>query len=83
MMKIIVSSCANWPVSPERTVAARFVCALALCAPDDSVMSDWTVRESCEGLIAFELKGANGFGYDPLFFYPAVRQNLWRDRPRN
>lgn len=48
----------------------RFVCALALCAPDASVMSDWTVRESCEGLIACELKGANGFGYDPLFFYP-------------
>jgi len=50
--------------------SGRFVCALALCAPDDSVMSDWTVRESCEGLVAFELKGANGFGYDPLFFYP-------------
>jgi XTP/dITP diphosphohydrolase len=50
--------------------SGRFVCALALCAPDTSVMSDWTVRESCEGFISFELKGANGFGYDPLFFYP-------------
>ncbi|HSQ21021.1 MAG TPA: XTP/dITP diphosphatase [Blastocatellia bacterium] len=50
--------------------SGRFVCALALCAPDASVMSDWTVRESCEGFIAFEIKGANGFGYDPLFFYP-------------
>ena len=48
----------------------RFVCALALCAPDAAAMSDWTVRESCEGFISFELKGANGFGYDPLFFYP-------------
>lgn len=48
----------------------RFVCALALCAPRNAVMADWTVRESCEGFIAFELKGANGFGYDPLFFYP-------------
>ena len=50
--------------------SGRFVCALALCAPDASAMSDWTVRESCEGLISLELNGANGFGYDPLFFYP-------------
>ena len=50
--------------------SGRFVCALALCAPYASVMSDWTVRESCEGFISLELKGANGFGYDPLFFYP-------------
>ena len=53
---------------PKRT--ARFVCALALCASDSSLMSDWIVREACEGLIAFEIKGANGFGYDPLFFFP-------------
>ncbi len=52
--------------------SARFVCALALCAPLDSVMADWTVRESCEGLIAITLKGSNGFGYDPLFFFPPL-----------
>ena len=48
----------------------RFVCALALCAPKRFGMRDWTVRQSCEGLIALELKGTNGFGYDPLFFFP-------------
>lgn len=48
----------------------RFVCALALCAPRSQGLADWTVRESCEGLIAFELRGTHGFGYDPLFYYP-------------
>ncbi len=55
---------------PVEKRTARFVCALALCAPKARGMKDWAVRESCEGRIAFELKGQNGFGYDPLFFYP-------------
>ena len=54
---------------PEEQRTARFVCALALCAPRAHGMSDWTVRESCTGRIARTLSGANGFGYDPLFFY--------------
>jgi XTP/dITP diphosphohydrolase len=55
---------------PEEKRAARFVCALALCYPRGGDMKSWTVRQSCEGRIALECKGANGFGYDPLFFYP-------------
>ena len=55
---------------PEEKRAARFVCALALCDPRGGDMKSWTVRQSCEGRIGFEFKGANGFGYDPLFFYP-------------
>jgi XTP/dITP diphosphohydrolase len=56
---------------PEEQRTARFVCALALCAPQSHGFKDWVVRETCEGRIAFEQRGANGFGYDPLFFYPA------------
>ena len=56
---------------PETRRTARFVCALVLCAPRTHGMKDWTACESCEGRIAFELKGYNGFGYDPLFFYPS------------
>ncbi len=56
--------------------SARFVCALALCAPKSRGMKEWTVRESCEGRIAFELRGPNGFGYDPLFFYPPFRKTF-------
>jgi len=55
---------------PEEKRAARFVCALALCDPRGGDMKSWRVRQSCEGRIAFESKGANGFGYDPVFFYP-------------
>jgi len=57
---------------PDEKRTGRFVCALALCAPKSRAMKDWTVRESCAGRIAFELKGQNGFGYDPLFFYPPL-----------
>ncbi|MGH7768716.1 MAG: non-canonical purine NTP pyrophosphatase, partial [Candidatus Binatia bacterium] len=42
----------------------------ALCDPIDGAMKIWTVRESCAGRITSELRGTNGFGYDPLFFYP-------------
>ena len=52
--------------------SARFVCALALCSPGSRRTPDWTVREVCEGRIAFALQGKHGFGYDPLFFYPPM-----------
>ena len=61
---------------PEERRTARFVCVLALCAPNSSRMKEWTVRESCEGRIALAPKGSNGFGYDPIFFYPPLRMTF-------
>jgi len=52
--------------SADRT--ARFVCALAL-ARGDAVLFE--ARGTVEGTIAPEPKGTAGFGYDPIFFYPA------------
>lgn len=46
---------------------ARFVCAIAAAFPDGRVE---TVRATMEGIIAHEIAGANGFGYDPIFFLP-------------
>jgi len=57
---------------PDEKRTARFVCVLALSGPNSSGMKGWTVRESCEGRIAFAPKGGSGFGYDPVFFYPPL-----------
>jgi XTP/dITP diphosphohydrolase len=57
---------------PEEKRTARFVCVLALCTPKSHGAKEWMVRESCEGRIAFTPKGRNGFGYDPIFFYPPL-----------
>jgi len=55
---------------PEEKRTARFICALALCTQDAHGFREWTARASCEGRIALATRGAKGFGYDPLFFYP-------------
>jgi XTP/dITP diphosphohydrolase len=47
----------------------RFVCAIAL-AQTGRLIS--TVRGTVEGEILEAPRGANGFGYDPLFFYPPL-----------
>jgi XTP/dITP diphosphohydrolase len=52
---------------PERT--ARFVCVIALVRPDGR---ETLVEGRCEGRIARAPRGAGGFGYDPVFFYPPL-----------
>lgn len=47
--------------------SARFVCAIAAVLPDGSSL---TTQATIEGRIGYEEKGANGFGYDPIFFVP-------------
>ncbi|MBI3242780.1 MAG: XTP/dITP diphosphatase [Chloroflexi bacterium] len=47
--------------------AARFRCAIALCAPGREPV---IVEGVCEGQIAFAPAGTGGFGYDPLFYMP-------------
>jgi XTP/dITP diphosphohydrolase len=46
---------------------ARFVCALALADRERVVFE---ARGTLEGEIASEPRGSEGFGYDPIFFYP-------------
>lgn len=61
---------------PEEKRTARFVCVLALCAPPALGGGEWLFRGECAGRIAFAPRGENGFGYDPLFFYPPLNRTF-------
>ena len=54
---------------PEAQRTGRFVSAIACALPDGRVV---TAEGVCEGVILFETRGDNGFGYDPVFYVPQL-----------
>jgi XTP/dITP diphosphohydrolase len=54
---------------PDEVRGARFVCVMALVTPDGR---ETIVEAACEGRITRTPRGAGGFGYDPVFFYPPL-----------
>lgn len=48
---------------------ARFVCVLAAAKDGKTVV---TFRGTAEGVILDAPRGTNGFGYDPLFYFPQI-----------
>lgn len=52
---------------PWEKRTARFRCVVAIATPDGEVK---TAEGTCEGIITTEPRGKEGFGYDPLFYYP-------------
>ena len=54
---------------PPEKRTARFVCVLA-AARDGRTMA--TFHGSAEGIILDVPRGQNGFGYDPLFYFPEI-----------
>jgi len=57
----------------EDNRAAAFVCVIAIAVPWGPAL----VHEGhCEGLITREQMGTEGFGYDPVFFYPPLQKTF-------
>lgn len=58
---------------PEEKRTAKFICAIAVVFPSGRSIA---VRGACEGYIALKPEGNNGFGYDPLFYFPRYRLTI-------
>jgi XTP/dITP diphosphohydrolase len=58
---------------PDSQRTARFVCVLAVARDGRTVH---TCRGTAEGIILNAPLGENGFGYDPLFFFPAIQKTF-------
>ena len=52
---------------------AAFICVLAIAVPQGPAL---IYEGTCEGLITQEVRGTQGFGYDPIFYYPPLNKTF-------
>ncbi len=57
----------------ENERAAYFVCAIALAEKGRSIA---VVTDRVDGKILESPRGAGGFGYDPVFYFPALKKTF-------
>jgi XTP/dITP diphosphohydrolase len=58
---------------PAEKRAGRFVCLIA-AARDGQTLA--VFRGAAEGIILEQPRGSNGFGYDPLFYFPSIQKTF-------
>jgi XTP/dITP diphosphohydrolase len=58
---------------PAAKRTARFVCVM-VAARDGRALA--TFRGIAEGTILDHLRGSNGFGYDPMFYFPSIQKTF-------
>ena len=58
---------------PTENRSAQFVSVIALIMPDGT---EYSFDGKCEGYITNILMGENGFGFDPVFFYPPLAKTF-------
>ena len=52
---------------------AAFECVISIAVPSGPAL---TYEARCEGLIAEKPAGKNGFGYDPIFYFPPLKKTF-------
>ena len=52
---------------------AAFECVISIAVPTGPAL---TYEARCQGLITESPAGSNGFGYDPIFFYPPLNKTF-------
>jgi XTP/dITP diphosphohydrolase len=52
---------------------AAFECVISIAVPTGSAL---TYEARCQGVITERPAGSNGFGYDPIFFYPPLNKTF-------
>jgi XTP/dITP diphosphohydrolase len=65
---------------PKERRGARFTSAVAVVRGGEVLFE---AQEDVEGLIAEDVLGPQGFGYDPLFFYPPFGRTFGESRPED
>jgi XTP/dITP diphosphohydrolase len=58
---------------PEAERTACFRCVIALARPDGKVDLCYG---RCDGIIIAEPRGNEGFGYDPIFYFPELKKTM-------
>ncbi len=59
----------NMEAVPDGQRQAKFVCVITMVTPDEKVIQ---ARGEFQGELLREPRGENGFGYDPVFYYPPL-----------
>lgn len=57
----------------EKNRKAAFECVISIAVPTGAAL---TYEGRCEGVLTREPEGNNGFGYDPLFFFPELNKTF-------
>ncbi len=73
MKPTMLAFCANSEKFSQEKRTGRFVCVLAAARNGKTLA---TFRGTAEGVILDSPRGTNGFGYDPLFYFPQIQKSF-------